>query len=292
MNRLFNTGLREGVIELENQLTICKNRLVETTDYLKEEHHASLVLANFYKDLDNLLNWDECPDMLFTQLEDVLLSYKTQYFRYAKYFTYYSRNMDEKMEWIQENLKFLKDHEVIQVFGMSRHNSFVNKSQADIHAWKSLVPSNDIQIENRNSWRYKHNANKRVYQSLKQSPMLLFKDEMISKDQQKPMKPYIKNLEIEVVSQNSSIINKHLDKSSARNNSVCTDSYEFKVGLKRKIEQRMQKEVKMLIEENKYLKSQINKMKVFVPVSLLNSSINDTDIDSKSWELTAKVKTS
>ena len=120
--------------------------------------------------------------------------------------------------------------------------------------------------------------------------MLLFKDDINNKnDNQKPFKPYIRNLEIEVVSQNSSLMNKHLDKSSARNNSACTDSYEFKVGLKKKIEQRMQKEVKMLIEENKYLKSQINKMKVFVPVSLLNSSTNDIDIDSKSWELTAKV---
>jgi len=53
------TGLREGVIELENQLSICKNRLAETTDYLKEEHHASLILANFYKDLDSLLDCDE-----------------------------------------------------------------------------------------------------------------------------------------------------------------------------------------------------------------------------------------
>ena len=274
-------GVREGVIELENQLSECKTRLAETTDYLKEEHHASLILANLYKDLDDLFEYDEIHPLLSTKLEKVLLKYKTQYF---------SPNMDEKMECIQENFKFLRDHEIINILGMSKHNSFINKSQADIHAWKSLVPSNDIYHDNRNSWRAKNNMNKRVYQSLKQSPMLMFKEDMANRNEiQKPTKHYVKNLEIEVVSQNSSMINKQLDKSSAINNSICTDSYEFKIGLKKKIEFRMQKELKMLIEENKYLKSQINKMKVFVPVSLLNNSLNDIDSDIKSWELTAKV---
>lgn len=51
----------------------------------------------------------------------------------------------------------------------------------------------------------------------------------------------------------------------------------------------MRKEIKILRDENIQLKIQADKMKVFVPVSLLPKSDSKMSLQKKSWEMTAKV---
>jgi len=51
----------------------------------------------------------------------------------------------------------------------------------------------------------------------------------------------------------------------------------------------MRKEIKILRDDNNNLKAQIEKMKIFVPVSLFSTDEQTSITDKGSWELAAKV---
>jgi formyltetrahydrofolate hydrolase len=55
------------------------------------------------------------------------------------------------------------------------------------------------------------------------------------------------------------------------------------------INQRQSQEIKILMDENLALKAQIEKMKIFVPVSLLGNDLNEGIKNVKVWEIAAKV---
>ena len=101
--------------------------------------------------------------------------------------------------------------------------------------------------------------------------------------------PYVNYMEVDVSSPAESFFHINQTKTTSVNDSAVNSGLEKELALQEKLNHRMRKEIKLLSEDNSFLKSQIEKMKIFVPVSLFGNNSKNPITNPKSWELAAKV---
>lgn len=101
--------------------------------------------------------------------------------------------------------------------------------------------------------------------------------------------PYVNYMEVDVSSPAESFFHINQTKTTSFNDSAVNSGLEKELALQEKLNHRMRKEIKLLSEDNSFLKSQIEKMKIFVPVSLFGNNSKSPITNPKSWEMAAKV---